>query len=75
MTALEQVMFTYHKLARLTLTWTSIYDEKGDLLDVPITKKIFELEDDHLEKIVLHFIENDKYPPAVILNEIKYREL
>jgi hypothetical protein len=62
-----------HKENRHKFTWSSIYDEYGEKVEEPVERKVSDLTNQHLIRIVFHFEELGYDVPRMIINEISYR--
>lgn len=47
-------------------TWTSVLDAQGELLDVPVTRLISNLADDHIVSIIKYMFSANRLPMDVV---------
>jgi 5'(3')-deoxyribonucleotidase len=60
------------EVLRHIFRWTSIFDKEGNRLEIPITRYLKELEDSHLEALLVH-VRHNKQLVALFTAEINYR--
>ena len=53
------------------LYWTSIYNKDGNLLPEPITRRVEDLNSDHIINIILYCKRNNKTLPQKYIDKFK----
>ena len=53
------------------LYWTSIYDKDSNLLPEPITRRVEDLDSDHIINIILYCKRNNKTLPQEYIDKFK----
>ena len=53
------------------LYWTSIFNKDGDLLPEPITRRVEDLDSDHIINIMLYCKRNNKTLPQEYIDKFK----